>query len=368
MTKGFWARLPKPFFALAPMADVTDPVFRKLIAKYSRHGKPGGGPHVFWSEFVSANGLASSGRAMLIRDLAYTEGERPIVAQLFGASVEEMKSSARLVAELGFDGLDINMGCPDKTIEKQGAGACMIKSPETAGLIIQAAKDGIRDAGRDIPVSVKTRVGYNTEDIDTWIPFLLSQDIAALTVHARTRKEMSKVPAKWEYIRRVVTLRDALAPGTLIIGNGDVIDLADAREKAKMYGADGVMIGRAIFGNPWLFDSARSTVKKPLRLPRFIYTLLPNKLLKKILGARRYTTTAVTLRERLLVLKEHTALFERELGDVKSFSIMKKHFKAYVHGFEGAKELRVQLMDEGDTSADISKIVDNFLANNSHLL
>ncbi len=148
---GFWERLPKPFFCLAPMADVTDPAFRRLVAKYSRHGESGGGPDVFWTEFVSANGLQSAGRSALQRDLEYTEGERPIVAQLFTSDRNNMRESAKLCAELGFDGIDINMGCPDKTIEKQGAGACMIKSPEIAVQMIRAVKEG----APNLPISVK---------------------------------------------------------------------------------------------------------------------------------------------------------------------------------------------------------------------
>jgi tRNA-dihydrouridine synthase len=224
----FWQTLPRPFFAVAPMADVTDPAFRRLIANYGK-------PDVMWTEFVSANGLMSAGRAVLQRDLAYSEMERPIVAQLFSADPEKMEQAARLCAELGFDGIDINMGCPDKTIEKQGAGAGMIKTPDVAVAIIAAAKRG---AGA-IPVSVKTRVGYNTVQIEEWISLLLEQDIAALTVHARTRQELSKVPAHWEYLKEVVALRDKIAPHTIIIGNGDVTSLQDGKMKAAMSGCDG---------------------------------------------------------------------------------------------------------------------------------
>src|SRR4051812_31128555 len=231
----FWKKLKKPFFVLAPMADVTDAAFRRVIAKYSRHGEADGGPDVFWTEFVAADGLMSAGREKLKYDLIYTGAERPIVAQLFGSNPEKMEAAARLCAELGFDGIDINMGCPDKTIEKQGAGAGMIKTPDIAVAIIAAAKRG---AGT-VPVSVKTRVGYNTVDIENWISLLLKQDIAALTVHARTRKDLSKVPAHWEYLKEVVALRDKLAPHTVVIGNGDVISIADGKHKAAQSGCDG---------------------------------------------------------------------------------------------------------------------------------
>jgi nifR3 family TIM-barrel protein len=247
----FWDKLPKPFFVLAPMADVTDAVFRRIITKYGK-------PDVTWTEFVSADGLASEGREALQIDLMYTEAERPIVAQLFSAHPDKMREASKLCVELGFDGIDINMGCPDRSVEKQGAGAAMMKNKKSAGDIIQAVKDGIGDAlgkseSRRISVSVKTRVGYNKVEIDEWIPFLLSQGLDALTIHARTRKEMSDVPARWEHVKEVVVIRDKMGLKTKIIGNGDVQNIAHARSLVSETGCDGVMLGRAIFGNPWLF-------------------------------------------------------------------------------------------------------------------
>ncbi len=355
----FWIELrnkKKPFFAVAPMADVTDAAFRRLITKYGK-------PDVMWTEFVSANGLMSAGREVLQRDLEYSEMERPIVAQLFSSDPVMMEGAAQLAAELGFDGVDINMGCPDKTIEKQGAGAAMIKDPERALEIIRAAKQGIKNAGKDIPVSVKTRVGYNDVQIDTWIPLLLSEGIAALTVHARTRKELSLVPADWSRIKQVVKLRDKLAPETVIIGNGDVTSLADGRAKAQMSGCDGVMVGRALFGNPWFFDVTREVVAA---LPqKSIFRNVP--ILKHFFDTKRTAPTSatnpITTEERLLVLVEHTKLFEELLGDIKSFAIMKKHFKAYCTGFTGAKELRIKLM-ETKNSGEVEEIVAEFLTKN----
>ncbi len=314
MKSNFWKSLPVPFFALAPMADVTDAAFRRIIAKYGK-------PDVFWTEFVSADGLCSPGRAVLMRDLEFTKAEKPIVAQLFGSHPDKMREAAALCQKLGFDGIDINMGCPDRSIEKQGAGAAMMKTPKKAREIIRAAKEG----APDLPISVKTRIGYSKNEIATWIPEILEEGVAALTVHCRTRKEMSLVPARWEHIREVVALRDKLSPGTLIIGNGDVRDIADARAKAAEFGADGVMLGRAIFGNPWLFSE-----------------------------------TVPSLSEKLAVLVEHTKLFEKLLGDIKSFAIMKKHYKAYVNGFDGAKEFRTELMEAKD-AADVGKKVKDFL-------
>lgn len=326
----FWQELPKPILVLAPMADVTDAAFRQMIAKYSSHTRADGtvgGPDVFWTEFVSADGLARAtpeGKEKLMADLIYGEEERPIVAQLFSSNEEHMESAAALCRELGFDGIDINMGCPDRSIERQGCGSAMIKNPAKARAIIRAAKRG---AG-DLPVSVKTRVGYNQDELETWLPELLAENPAVITIHARTRKEMSKVPARWERVARAVEIRNELGSNTLIFGNGDALSIEDAREKAEFSNADGVMLGRAIFGNPWLFH--------------------PEKDLSN-----------VSLEERFEALLEHTRLFEKLLPH-KNFAIMKKHYKAYVNGFHGAAELRTELMEAADSN-EIEKIVHNYL-------
>lgn len=301
----FWTRLNKPFFVLAPMADVTDPAYRRLIAEY-------GAPDVTWTEFVSADGLYATRERKgmqdadnpLMRDLIFGEGERPIVAQLFTSNPESMAYAARLCAELGFDGIDINMGCPDKSIEKQGAGAAMMKDPERAKAVYRAA------ATAGIPVSVKTRIGYNHEAMDEWLPQILEEKPAALTIHLRTRKEMSKVPAHWELMAKAVAIRDRVSPDTLIIGNGDVTDLEDARRKAAETGADGIMLGRAIFGNPWVFTGR----------------------------------TDVTPQEKLEALAKLAEYFS-ELTPPKHFHILKKHFKAFIQGWDNAGELRGRLMD-----------------------
>lgn len=361
----FWQQLKQqkqPFFVVAPMADVTDPAFRRLIAKYGK-------PDVMWTEFVSANGLMSAGREVLARDLVYSETERPVVAQFFSADPEKMEGAVALACTLGFDGIDINMGCPDKTIEKQGAGAAMIKNPESALLVIEAAKRAIASSGKDIPLSVKTRVGYNAVQIDEWIPLLLKSGIAALTVHARTRKEMSKVPAHWEYLKKVVALRDELAPETIILGNGDVTSLADGKERARISGVDGVMVGRALFGNPWFFDESRAMTatipKKPSRFLLLLKRFFPFITSESKRTAPVSATKPITIAERLTVLVEHTKLFEELLGDIKSFSIMKKHYKAYCTGFVGAKDLRIRLMEEAKNGSDVERIVREFLAVNN---
>jgi tRNA-dihydrouridine synthase len=260
---------------------------------------------------------------VLLNQLKYTEPERPIVAQLFTSKPEKMEQAAKLVLDLGFDGLDINMGCPDRSVEKQGAGAALIKHPARARELIQVAKRGVE---KKIPVSVKTRVGYKHDQLDTWLPELLAEEPAAVTIHARTREEMSLVPARWEDVARAVEIRNKLGSQALIIGNGDVRDLADAREKVTMSGADGAMLGRAIFGNPWLFSGQAVTDPKT----------------------------------RLETMVEHTKLFQELLGGVKSFAVMKKHYKAYVHGWDGAKELRLQLMEAPDV-ATVEQIVADYL-------
>ncbi|MDZ7725969.1 MAG: tRNA-dihydrouridine synthase [Candidatus Campbellbacteria bacterium] len=297
--------------ALAPMANVTDAAFRRTIAKYGK-------PDVFWTEFVSADGLDSPGRERLLVDLKYSEEERPVVAQIFSADPLKIEKASALVNELGFDGVDINMGCPDKAVNKQGAGAALSKDLELAKEIVRAAKRG---AG-DLPVSVKIRLGYDQNQIEEWIPALLEVRPAVIIVHGRTRKEMSKVPARWDEIARCVEARDEWSEAnnieseerTLIFGNGDVEDLADAKEKAQKHNVDGVMLGRAIFGNPWLFDP-------------------------------KVDRDDVPRHERLQVMLEHAELFNKLLGEEKPFHIMRKHFGAYVSGFPNASGLRERLMN-----------------------
>lgn len=326
-THGFWQKLPRPFFCLAPMAEVTDFPFREIIAKYSRHGNPpaggGGGPDIFWTEFVSADGLDSRGREKLVHNLKFSKKQKPIVAQLFGAKPESMRRAVAYVATLGFDGIDINLGCPDRSVQRQGAGAALIKTPKLAREVVRAAIEG----ANGLPVSVKTRLGYNKVEIETWIPELLKEDISALIIHGRTKKEMSLVPAHWDLIKRVVEIVRASGKDIPVIGNGDVQNLAEAKARIQETGCDGIMFGRAIFGNPWLFDAK---AKEP------------------------------RVKDKLKVLLEHSKLFEKEFATVKNFAVMKKHYKAYVSGFDGAKELRTELMSAVDYKG-VEKIVKDYL-------
>ncbi|HTL39430.1 MAG TPA: tRNA-dihydrouridine synthase [Methylomirabilota bacterium] len=325
MNKGFWEKLEKPIMVLAPMANVTDASFRSVIAKYGK-------PDVTWTEFVSVDGLVSEGREHLLVDFWYSEAERPIVAQIFGAKPENFFKVAKLIKDLKFDGIDINMGCPDRAVLKQGAGGGLIKTPKLAQEIIQATQEG----GGGLPVSVKTRLGVSKVMIDEWLSVLAQANLAAITMHLRTVKELSLVPAHWELMPEVVKIIKNITPETLVLGNGDVLTLKDAEDKCAQYGIDGVMIGRGIFGNPWMFN--KETPIETISIPK-----------------------------RLSAMVEHTKLFEEKFQNVrgKHFETMKKHYKAYVNNFDGAKELRMKLMDEAQTAADVERITSEFFSKNS---
>lgn len=339
MQSGFWGKLKKPIMALAPMANVTDAAFRRIIAKYGK-------PDVFWTEFVSVEGLLSRGKEALLLDFIFSKEEHPIVAQIFGGKPEQFFEVGKLCRELGFDGVDINMGCPDKGVEKSGGGAALIKDPKRAQAIIKATMEG-----SGLPVSVKTRIGYNKDEIDTWIPAILETKPAALTVHLRTRKEMSFVPARWEEMPRIKELRDKISPETVLLGNGDVLTVADARAKVRKYGIDGVMIGRGIFGNPWLF----ATRKEPRPANGGGRPEEGGEASAGSVGIPYIPS----VEERLRVCLEHTKLFEKIFAGKKHFDIMKKHYKAYINGFDGAKELRVKLMEAKDV-AEVEQILKAF--------
>jgi len=313
----FWKNIKnRPFFCLAPMADVTDVAFRVMFAKYGK-------PDVLWTDFVAADGLCSVGKKKLLHILKYSEKERPIIAQIFGAKPENIKTASALIAKLGFDGIDINMGCPDKSVLKQGAGASLIKNPKLAREIIRACLAGIKSVKKNIPVSVKTRIGFNKVELEDWIGELIQEDISAITIHARTKKEMSDVPADWSRVKKVVEMVRKSGKEILVIGNGDVKSVAEGKERARETDCDGIMVGRGAFGNPWFFNEQKKEIK---------------------------------VEEKLLGLLEHTKLFEKHLKNDKNFAVMKKHFKAYVSGFDGAKELRVKLM-ETSSYAEVKKII-----------
>jgi nifR3 family TIM-barrel protein len=303
----FWRHLQKPILVLAPMADVTDAAFRRIIAKYGK-------PDVLWTEFVSADGLFLGGYDALIRDLEFTQSERPIVAQFFTSRPDMMRKAASLARDLGFDGVDINMGCPDKRVERRGAGASLIRHPQLAQAIIRAAKEG---AGT-LPVSVKTRTGWNDTEQETLLPALLEAEPAMITIHARTRKELSLVPARWEHIARAVEIRNEKGSATLIFGNGDVSSVADALQKARETGCDGVMIGRGALGNPWIFG---------------------------VNGRGRGQTepTPLSLDERKKVLRHHFTLVQAYYGEKWAVRKFQKHVYWYTKGLRGCASFHSRL-------------------------
>jgi len=304
------------------MADVTDVAFRALVAKR-------GAPDVYWTEFVSADWLYYTREIKkipdeanpLMRELQIGEGQRPIIAQIFSGKPEMIAYATKLVARLGFDGVDINMGCPDSSVEKQSAGAALMKNPHLAAELIKAAKEA-----SNLPVSVKTRVGYHKESLDEWLPLLLEAEPAAITLHLRTRKDMSLVPARWELMKRAVDIRNKINPNILLIGNGDVQDLDDAKVKVAESGCDGVMIGRGMFGNPWVFSARGGPA-----------------------------SGGAGLEEKLDALLELAHNFEK-ITPPKNFSILKKHIKAFVTGFDGAADLRALLM-EANSATELERIL-----------
>ncbi|MEN9338451.1 MAG: hypothetical protein RI945_176, partial [Candidatus Parcubacteria bacterium] len=319
------AKKGKSVVVLAPMADVTDQVFRSMIAKYS-HASP---PDIFWTEFVSADGLSHTvGQKKLLLDLKFDKNkERPILAQIFGANIDNLKKAIKIIYDLQFDGVDINMGCPDKSIEKQGAGAAKIKNPNLVREILKDLKEELNNLNkkRFFSFSIKTRIGFNKIEYETWFPNILDFEPDIFTVHLRTRKEMSLVDAHWDLSKDIVKFikkycKENRLKIPFIILNGDVKDVIDAENKIKLSGADGAMIGRGVFGSPWLFDEKEYLKRREVSLDT-------KKGRNNILF-------------RLEILLEHTKEFEKKMTKIKSFNIMKKHYKAYVNGFEGAKELR----------------------------
>ncbi len=315
----FWTKLKKPIFILAPMEQVTDTVFREIVTSVGK-------PDVFFTEFVPVDALLSpKAQQKMLLDFYYTPQQRPLVAQIYGVDPEKFYKSAQLIAKLGFDGIDINMGCPVKNTIKQGSCSALIKNPLLAKEIIMAT---IKGSG-NLPVSVKTRIGFGKNVIEEWVEALLSTPISALTIHLRTAQEMSRVPAHWEEIKKAVGIRKRLKSKTLIIGNGDVKSLSEAQEKVKLYGIDGVMIGRGIFGNIYLFNKAKCDID-------------------------------ITPQEKIALLVKHIELFDKTWHDSKNFEIMKKFVKCYVNNFEGSAAMREGLM--------LSRSLNELLINTKSLL
>ncbi|MCL2038382.1 tRNA-dihydrouridine synthase family protein [Candidatus Saccharibacteria bacterium] len=300
----FWDQFKAPFSILAPMEGVTDLVFRQVVAKAGR-------PDIFFTEFTNIYSYANQlGRQNALERLQFLPSEQPIVAQIWGKTPENFALMSAGLKDLGYQAVDINTGCPDKNVVATGGGSALIRTPELAAEIIQATKSS------GLAVSVKTRLGYSqVDEYQTWLPHLFKQDIQALTVHLRTKKEMSKVPAHFELIPAIVQMRNDLAPHTKLIINGDILDIQTGFQMAHEHGFDGVMIGRGVFHNPFCFT--------------------------------HHTPTQTELLE---LLHYHLDLWENyhygQLADrTPSMEPLKRFFKVYIHGVRGAHDLRAKLMD-----------------------
>lgn len=320
MINNFWRELPKPFFVLAPMEDVTDVVFRHVVSEAAR-------PDVFFTEFTNSESYCHpEGKQSVRGRLAFTEDEQPMVAHIWGDKPEFFRQMSIGMAELGFRGLDINMGCPVPNVAQHGKGSGLILRPEVAAELIQAAKAG------GLPVSVKTRLGFSeVDEWRDWLTHILKQDIANLSIHLRTRDEMSKVDAHWELIPEIKKLRDEVAPDTLLTINGDIPDRQTGLKLAQQYGIDGVMIGRGIFHNPFAFE------KEP----------------------KDHSS-----KELLNLLRLHLDLHDQYSNVIqRSFKALHRFFKIYVRGFRGASELRNQLMNTESTD-EVRAMLDQFESKN----
>lgn len=322
-------QLPKPFFVLAPMDDVTDTVFRRVVAGCAA-------PDLYFTEFVNVDGLQSPGRERLLKKLRFVGSESSLVAHIWGLTPGNFYKTARQIAdgtfarELGlpegcnFVGIDLNMGCPAKSEVKAGACSALMNNRELAVEIIRATQEG---AAGELPVSVKTRLGFNAVDL-SWSALLLEQKLSMLTIHGRTRKEMSKVPAHWDEIGKVRELRDQLAPETLILGNGDVESRSQGLELAERYGLDGIMVGRGVFHDPFLFSTASSW--------------------------ENYSRE-----QRLQLYAKHVKLFAKTWREgERPIHTLNKFCKVYINGFDGAKELRERLM-AASAAADLLELLAN---------
>lgn len=324
-----YKNLSKPFLVLAPMDDVTDTVFRRIVAETAP-------PDMYFTEFVNVDGLQSPGRARLLKKLQFTEIEQPLIVQLWGKNPENFRKTAEQIAdgtfakELGlskgtnFAGLDLNMGCPEKTAVKHGTCCALMNDRELAGEIIEASREGLKNS---LPLSVKTRTGFNETDL-TWLEFLLKMKLNMLTIHGRTKKEMSKVPANWDIIGQARELRDKLSPTTLIVGNGDVETRQQALELAEKYQLDGIMIGRGVFHDPFVF-------------------------------AKTSPWPDYTKEQRIELYKKHVQLFAKTWQHhERATHTLNRFCKVYIQGFDGAKELRENLMAAQNTD-ELLKLLSN---------
>ncbi len=366
--QNFWSQLPHPIIGLAPMDGVTDAPFRLTVALQ-------GHPDVIFTEFTSVMDVCR-GPAHLLASLIYSEAERPVVAQLYGKDPDLFYQAAHIVCELGFDGLDINMGCPSRNVAASGSGAGLIRTPDLAHEIMRAARQGLADwaagqsltgAGlkesrgeliramnrrrngqpavprRTIPLSVKTRIGYDTIIVERWIEHLLAEQPVAISVHGRTLEQMYRGEADWSAIERAAQL--ARTTNTLLLGNGDVQSLQDVVRRVRQHGVHGVLVGRGTLGEPWLFrhkEAARAAVGA---------------------GEEAVESESPSLEERFRVMLDQARRYEAIL-DRQCFPRMRKHLGWYCKGFPGAAAMRAAMV-RASSSEDVARIVAEHQAGSS---
>ncbi|MCJ7740996.1 tRNA-dihydrouridine synthase [Candidatus Microgenomates bacterium] len=311
----FWQKILKPILVQAPMEGVTDVIFREMLGLCSR-------PAVFFTEFVNVEGLNSEGRERLLPKLKFTSRQRPIVAQIWGNNPDNFTKTAKMLVKMDFDGIDLNMGCPDKAVIKMGCGGALISNHRLASEIFLAAKKG----ACSLPVSIKTRIGFDKIETEKWIGFLLEQNPDVIIIHGKTVTGKDKKKTDWEEIGKAVRLRNKLKSQTFIIGNGDITSLYQAKELAEKYGLDGIMIGRAMISNFWIFNEKL----EPEKIPQ---------------------------RDKLKLLIKHLELAKKYYGNHASFNPLKKYFRNYISGYEGANELRVNLMKQPSIEEAIKKLL-----------
>jgi tRNA-dihydrouridine synthase B len=342
MNKNFWYKLKRPIIGLSPMDGVTDAAFRYMTAKYGK-------PDVIFTEFVNVEGLAR-GAVSMLKNFIFNKIERPVVAQIYGIETESFYKVALMACYLGFDGIDINMGCPANKVARRNSGAGLIRVPEQAKKIIRTVKKAAADwadgmtlekadirpkiieelkkmksraaARKLLPVSVKTRMGIDSVIAEEWVKHLLEENPVVITMHGRTLKQMYSGEANWEVLGKVAKI--VHKTDTLFLGNGDITDLKDAKEKIEKYGTDGALVGRATCGNPWFFSGYEPTTE-----------------------------------ERFKAAIDHARYFEENLME-HAFFAMRKHLAWYCRGFDGAKEARKELM-QSNSSDDVEIILKKFI-------
>lgn len=365
----FWPTLPRPIIGLSPMDGVTDASFRSVIA---RQGKP----DVTFTEFTHVHDICH-GPERLLETLVYSEVERPMVAQLYGHDPDLFYQAAHAVCELGFDGLDINMGCPSKNVAASGSGAGLIRTPEVARSIMQAARRGIEDwvggqtlervgfkpariaairrlneerggdviaLRRSIPLSVKTRLGYDSVVVESWIAHLLEERPAVISLHGRTLRQMYRGAADWSAIARAAAM--AKGTGTLLCGNGDLHGMDDVVSRVRETGVDGVLVGRAVLGAPWFFR-AKERARQFAREPNGPCTELGSE-------------TTISLDQRFAVLLDHARQFQVLCGE-RQFHRMRKHLGWYCKGFPHAAALRARMFRVSSVS-ELEAALDEYRA------